>query len=81
MLILRNEDRNFCLQDLCFTFLSNTVVKTGVVEWLTRRTSNLHGFKPSQGQAVVSLSKKLHTNYSVLVGSRSVSIKVLKVNK
>ena len=37
----------------------------GVVEWLTR------GFKPCQGQAVVSLGKKLYTDCSVLVGSRN----------
>ena len=39
----------------------------GVVGWLTRRTSNLFNLiKPSQGQAVVSLSKKLETHCSVI---------------
>ena len=48
----------------------------GVAEWLTRRTDNFRiarrmGFKPNDGQAVVSLSKKLYTYCSVLVGPRN----------
>ena len=63
--------------------MTNTIMRAdtkyssgSVVEWLTCQTSNLrnrqpHEFKPCQGQAVVSLSKKLDTDYSVLVGSRN----------
>ena len=49
----------------------------GVFEWLTRWTNKLRitsrmGSKQvSQGQAYVSLSKKLYIHCSVLVGSRS----------
>ena len=47
-----------------------------MVEWLTRRTSNLRigtsmGSNPCQTQAIVSLSKKLYTDCSVLVGFRN----------
>ena len=41
------------------------------VKWLTHQTSNLKIANPSQGQAVVSLSKKLYSKCSVLVGSRN----------
>ena len=53
---LKSQCRNFI-------HVNNASVKDGsVVEWLTRRTSNLRitSHMGSKGQAVVSLSKKLH---------------------
>ena len=56
----------------------------GMAEWLTRRTCNpkiasCMGSKQSQAQANVSLSKKLYTNCSVLVGSKNCIESVYKL--
>ena len=67
-------------------FHSMNIIHLGgsMAEWLTQ-TSNLkdgkpHEFKPSQSQAVISLSRKLYIQCSILVGSRNRFKSVSKSN-